>query len=359
MAYLWEELEKSPKAVQEAFFTENLEKETISSFSEIKKGDHLVAKGAGGSYFHHFMCIEHSEQGKPKIIHYFGTSSQALAQCFPFGCGSGKNLAQLGRVQQMVLPHKDFLKDEAELKEKAVQRLVWPQEMRRYSAEDATRRAHSREGEQSFDLVKHNCENFIMWCLCGLNISLQVKKIHFVLREILLALRSSVCHVTGTQIPKALTEVIFNLLDDAAVAAGKLMTSRGASAVSRISLGASIGVGALMETIIAGYDIHRAHNEWKGRQNQPGGILIKSREEFIQKVTEIVTTGVSRFGFGTVGMMVGQTIIPVPILGGVIGALLGAGLGHCLGRWFGNYAGKAVLWIIEELNNLFGQGNDA
>ena len=62
----WEELDKKPKAEQAAFFNGKFKEETISSFREIKKGDHLVHKGKGGLYYHHFLCIGHDEQDNPK-----------------------------------------------------------------------------------------------------------------------------------------------------------------------------------------------------------------------------------------------------------------------------------------------------
>ena len=67
----WEELDKKPKREQKAFFNGKFKVETILSFHEIKKGDHLVTEGAlGARYYHHFLCIEHGKQQlNPKIIH--------------------------------------------------------------------------------------------------------------------------------------------------------------------------------------------------------------------------------------------------------------------------------------------------
>ena len=76
----------------------------------------------------------------------------------------------------MTLPHKDFIKDEDELQAKGreVERVVWPEELRRYFVKEVTDRARSRIGEQSmYHLIKNNFESFAMWCLCDLKISLQ------------------------------------------------------------------------------------------------------------------------------------------------------------------------------------------
>ena len=57
----------------------------------------------------------------------------------------------------MVLPNKDFLKDEAELEKKAVKRLVWRPEVRRFSVDEIVRRACTRPpGERYYDLAKNN-----------------------------------------------------------------------------------------------------------------------------------------------------------------------------------------------------------
>ena len=93
----------------------------------------------------------------------------------------------------MVLPNKDFLKDEAELEKKAVKRLVWRPEVRRFSVDEIVRRACTRKGERYYDLAKNNCENFVMWSLFDMNISLQVKPWCVVFQESTSALWSAGC----------------------------------------------------------------------------------------------------------------------------------------------------------------------
>lgn len=46
-----------------------------------------------------------------------------------------------------------------------------------YSPEDTINRAKSRLGEEKYDLVKNNCEHFVMWCKTGKSISSQVRYI--------------------------------------------------------------------------------------------------------------------------------------------------------------------------------------
>ena len=88
------------------------------------------------------------------------------------------------------------------------------------------------------------------------------------------------------------------------------------------------GVGTLIEIATALYDTYQAYKQWTGGENQPGGILIESREDFIWRVVEIFTTRAARLGFGAGGVLVGQALIPIPIVGAVVGGILGCIFGH-------------------------------
>ena len=44
----------------------------------------------------------------------------------------------------------------------------------KYSPDETVKRAESKLGEMEFDLVKHNCEHFSMWCKTGQSKSSQV-----------------------------------------------------------------------------------------------------------------------------------------------------------------------------------------
>ena len=52
--------------------------------------------------------------------------------------GSGSSLGKLGIVSELTLPHEDFIQSERELQEKGaeVERIVWPDELRRYSVHE-------------------------------------------------------------------------------------------------------------------------------------------------------------------------------------------------------------------------------
>ena len=150
-----------------------LAREPIHRFSDMKAGDHLVRKNSvlGIPYEHHFICIGFHCKGRPKIIHYYNTSANAILQMIRTSA-----LERLGIVQEMTLPHKDFIKSEDDLRAKGreVERVLWPEGLRRFSVGEIISRALEKKGEDSFHLMRNNCESFVMWCLCGLNISLQV-----------------------------------------------------------------------------------------------------------------------------------------------------------------------------------------
>ena len=89
------------------------------------------------------------------------------------------------------MPHKDFIKNEDELQAKGreVARVVWPEELKRFSVEEVIRRALKRMGEDEYDLILNNCESLVMWCLCDLKISLQVERVPKPLLEMMKDLR--------------------------------------------------------------------------------------------------------------------------------------------------------------------------
>ena len=202
-------------------------------------------------------------------------------------------------------------------------------------------RACTRKGERYYDLAKNNCENFVMWCLFDMNVSLQVKTWHGMLEESLSAMRFA--GLSGF-FQAAVERMFCNLGDDFITIVSKLTTTTRRIS-SKVSVGVAAAAGALIEIAIAVYDIHRAYKQWKGDENQPGGILIKSREEFIVEVIEIITTGGARFGLGFVGMILGQIWIPIPGLGAIVGSLVGVLLGHLAGKGFNFILRKVILAV--------------
>ena len=321
-------------------------REPIHRFSDMKAGDHLVRKSIslGISYEHHFLCIGFESEGRPTIIHYYNTAANAGVQMIhTSGQGSGSANERLGIVQVTTLPHKDFIKDEDELQAKGseVERVVWPEELRRYFVQEVICRAWEREGEKFYDLKKNNCESFVMWCLCDLNISLQVTPLRKALFDTGSGVVRSIWHFLQ-QVFKVGTE----LLDDFATAVGRrVIRSAVGQAAPKALSAAAAGVGAavtaIVEAVMAGKDIRTAYKKWEV------GILIKSREEFIKEATDIVLLALCRSGGSILGMIVGQVLMPIPVVGGLVGAVLGVLGGHLLGKFVSEKCTKRLARFIE------------
>ena len=140
---IWRDITKKHAKEQRKLLEWQLQaREPICKFSDIKIGDHLVKKTSVCGivlYYHHFLCTGSDDEGRPKIIHYYNTATNAIHQLFTTcSFGSGSTLGQLGIVQEVALPHKNFIKSESELQEEGaeVERVVWPDELKRYPVDE-------------------------------------------------------------------------------------------------------------------------------------------------------------------------------------------------------------------------------
>ena len=105
------------------------------------------------------------------------------------------------------------------------------------------------------------------------------------------------------------------------------------STTKSVSNSAALGVacGALFEGISTVYDISRAHEDMK-----KGKI---TREEFNKATGKRVMTGFGNFGGSSVGAVVGQAAIPIPLFGGLVGSVVGG----LVGSLMANVAANATL----------------
>ena len=175
----WRDIERLESAEQKRLLQWQLQaREPIHFFADIRTGDHLIKNHSAMDglfcYEEHFLCIGYKED-KPRIVHYNVS-------------GHIYEIYETYKICEMTLPHKDFIESEEELQAKGneVQRVVWPEELRRFSVEEFIDRAESRIGEADNNLVSKNnaevSEMFVMWCICGLPISLQ-KTVRYGLTE--------------------------------------------------------------------------------------------------------------------------------------------------------------------------------
>ena len=349
---IWKDIGKRKPKEQKHLLRWQLQaREPIRRLSDMKPGDHLLMTRNPGSwleYEHHFLCSGIDEiSGKPKIIHYYNTPGNVMKQLLPTSLGSGSCLGKLGKIQEVTLPHKDFIAindvdSETDLLRVEVERVVWPDELRQYSTEEVIARALRRLNEKWYHPTDNNCESFVMWCLCDLNISLQVTQTREAFCETGSAIIRTLWHGLQ-QLPKVGAEIWDDI---AAAAAGRAV----GNAFSKLGIGIGAVSTVVIETIMAIVDIREEYAKWRG------GDLTKTRKQFIAEVVDKVILALFRIGGSIAGMIVGQIVIPVPIVGGLVGALIGMFGGHLFGKGFSAQTkeafGQAIDTLIDKLDEM-------
>ena len=326
---IWNSIERLPTDQQKRLLQRKLQtREPIHSFKDIRLADHLVRKNSFlglVSYEHHFICVGFNGEGKPMIVHYYSTPWKATAQLIPSITGCGSPFEQLAVVQEMCI--EEYVSEAAlQTEGNEVARVVWPEELLRYPPEERVKKARGRAGkkEKWYDLEKNNCETLIMWCVCDLQISLQVTAAVRYIREVIGGGYNFLKHALQ-QVPEALVE---QFGDDILLASMRLMRAKPVAAA--LPKGIGVWGGAIVAIFAEGYlayrEIKSAKQKWKE------GIVIKTRKEFIKEVIDSVFSAPFRAGGSIGGMIVGQLLIPIPVLGGIIGAVVGYLSGHCTSK---------------------------
>ncbi|CAB4037074.1 Hypothetical predicted protein [Paramuricea clavata] len=323
----------------------SLQREPIKKFSDMKAGDHLVRHSSllGKHYLHHFLCTGVKSDGQPTIIHYHntrsnGSSRSILASLSGWGCSGGK----LASIKEITLPHKDFIKNESELQKKGVEveRVVWPDELKFYPDQEVVKRARERLGEEDYDLETNNCESFIMWCKCGMNISLQSASPSVrIPSEVLKGLIMAVFQLCGN-ILKITVDIVEQALGRSCL--GNAIAKYGTESLSVIGCTVGLVFALVIDVASLVYDIRQAKQKWRK------GLLIETKEEFIKEVVGLVITSSFRSIGSVAGMFFGQMFIPVPVGGAIIGTFIGSGLGFGLGKFVSWLCSKRIASALEK-----------
>ena len=347
----WEDIDKLPPKEKNVVLQQILRKrEPIKSFSDFKPGDHLVKKSSIGdkvAYEHHFLCIEVGSNNRPKIIHYYNTAKNAAVDFIKTGSfGSSSKMGRIAIIQEITLPHKDMIESESELQKKGaeVERVVWPDYLRPFPAEEVIQRAKGRLGEKSYDLETNNCESFVMWCICGLNYSVQSATPWRVI-----AIEAIKCFVMtlfhGTiNLPKITVECVEKALNCSCL--GNAIAHYGIESLSLVGCTAGIGLALLIDVACLSYSIYASKKKWDK------GILIQSREQFFAEVVKEILLCFLRVAGGVGGYFVFQIFVPIPVVGGLIGMLIGGTLGYLIGRLvvryrLGHIASALEAWYLK------------
>ena len=348
---IWECIDKLDESEQQKLLSQKLlcDREPIHRFADIRLGDHLVRKGSTigwNQYEHHFLCIGFTSKNEPKIVHYFNTAKNASGQIISTGSlGSGQSLGKLGKIQEMTLPDKNFIGSEAELQEKGkeVARVVWPEGFRRYSVEEIVKRAQTRMQENYYNLVKNNCESYVMWCLCGVNITLQVTTAERSLYEVLCAGTRAIAggiYQGGKTVVKKCAPFVDDFFGLNIVSQ---ITESERVKLAQIFL-AEFGLdfGCMLTLVfefgIAAWDIKNAYKQWN-----EGNLEIKSHVDFIKTVFDTVMLALARLG------------------GSYAGGLLGVVIAHLVTRFLlvklTKYPAKGIDTVIVSASNSLNQFN--
>ena len=105
-------------------------------------------------------------------------------------------------------------------------------------------------------------------------------------------------------------------------------------------------IALIIEVVYAGYTIYQANEQWKE------GILIESREKFIENIINALVLALSRSGSSIGAMFLGQCVIPIPFLGVLAGTLVGHLAGKQISGIVSPYLAAAIDKCITEFQSL-------
>lgn len=226
--------------------------------------------------------------------------------------------------------------------------------------------------QAEYNLVGNNCEHLVTIATLGFPLSVQVSNVIYQAlqysRGAIKAVRLSaihhgyhltpetmhgVCHVQlqTIQATKSGVESAAKTTTKSTVKAASKLASKSASKTTTKSVvkigtkaaasgtvlgtiaGIAFAVNVLIETPLCGRSLYKLH-----RQRSFGMI---TEEEYKRSRDGAVITSVNAVIGGTAGAVIGQAVIPVPVLGavagGFVGNVVGQGCGYAQGRLIGKY----------------------
>lgn len=181
---------------------------------DFKPGDHLRSPRIGHS--HHGIYI-----GEGQVIHYSGFD----------------NGIQRGCIAIASLP--DFSRGNA------IQVVSHPQRI--FDGEETVQRAHTRLGEDLYNLLLNNCEHFVHWCIFGIPVSHQVNNLAMVAMAGRSALGIKSAETTAAMLSSATSgTAIRSCLTSFATTTGFI--GGGAGAGAAVAAGSGLATSAGMAT---------------------------------------------------------------------------------------------------------------
>ena len=286
----------------------------IQDLCHIRRGDHVAWQGRC-TIWHHGIVVDVPDGGRTlTVIHYNGGITKVDG-----------HFASIRLETINVDPKKEEF-----------YRIDYPAGDT-YPLDEVVQRACSRLGEAKYNPFTNNCEHFAHWCKTGRNKSRQVQQFGERMR---LASHSAASKGTtegfASLAAGSLGKVGKVSLSGIRQRAGQLFgTAPGVVRNVKVcAMACNVAVTLAVEGAMFAIDAFIAYCKYKS-----GAI---SSKEFRRMLIERGCEGVGG-AIGTIGGgILGEILIPVPILGGCVGCILGNLVGRFLGRIIGKKAKAAI-----------------
>ena len=315
----------------------------LKLFAELLIGDHIAFHRHCGSYWHHAIIEEiHSETGTLDIIEYSNTVEGFWSDNFGSGDSSNSSPLRIARVMRRSW-RPNFQGDHVYL-------LVHT------DCSDPTiviYRARSKLGNANYSPIENNCEHFAMWCKTGKQSSDQIKKALLMISNGVE--EASKKEVATTVMGKAAAKATVKMTNEAAKIVVKRVASRSLAQAGEYSLKTGVEEAVKKATSKAGKGVLKTNSAALGLacgavcegisvlsdiRNMYKDLLKGqiSKKEFRKVAKMRAVTGAGNLGGSTIGIAIGQAVIPVPFVGGLVGSVTGGLAGSFLANMGANAA---------------------
>ena len=162
-----------------------------------------------------------------------------------------------------------------------MKKIIWPAQLKRFSVEEVIARAFTRKGENCYDILKNNCEHFVTWSMCGLNVSLQIEQWYLTAREVAYSAFTGLYDFARNKTTKNVLPLLIKLQAN--------VSDEVAAFINENALYVGYGLAILMDTGLAGYEIYKVCT------------YCMTAEEFEIKFVDIVAKAACRLLCGITG----------------------------------------------------------
>ena len=286
----------------------------IADLRHIQRGDH-IAWHKWYAIWHHAVVVDVPAGGRTlTVIHYSGDFVKLDG-----------HLASVRQETLDVNPNKEDL-----------YRVDYPPGDS-YPVEEVVQRARSRLREAKYNPFTNNCEHFARWCKTGRAECGQLRKFK---DRLALAGRSAATKATQEVVASGLESSVAGSLSKLGLSTIRQRAGDVFGASSGVvrnvkcgGLACSIVINLAMEAAVFTKDAVVAYRKYKS-----GAI---SRDDFRRQLSKLGCECTGGLIGGSVAGIVGQILIPVPLLGGALGCTLGS----LIGRFTGAVIGKQLAAI--------------